>query len=71
MRENESMNRLIAESLACIIIAALFFMCGFLLGGERLGMFCATLSLSSSLGFYHGMREGEKNEREKQRIKSL
>ena len=45
------MNRLIAESLACIIIAALFFMCGFLLGGERLGMFCATLSLSSSLGF--------------------
>ncbi|XYR61388.1 hypothetical protein ACS4RT_05860 [Bacillus amyloliquefaciens] len=63
------MNRLIAESLACIIIAALFFMCGFLLGGERLGMFCATLSLSSSLGYCHGMRDGEKNEREKQRIK--
>lgn len=65
------MNRLIAESLACIITAALFFMCGFLLGGVRLGVFSATLSLSSSLGYYHGMREGEKNEREKQRIKSL
>ena len=32
-------------------------------------MFYAILSLSSSLGYYHGMREGEKNEREKQHIK--
>ncbi|MCR4368222.1 hypothetical protein NT852_20790 [Bacillus amyloliquefaciens] len=63
------MNRLIAESLACIIIATLFFMCGYLFGGVRLGVFSATLSLSSSLGYCHGMRDGEKNEREKQRIK--
>ena len=33
------MNRLIAEALACLIIAALFFMCGFLLGGVRFGVF--------------------------------
>ncbi|UBM44977.1 hypothetical protein [Bacillus velezensis] len=65
------MNRLIAEALACLIIAALFFMCGYLLEGLKFGMFCATLSLSSSLGYCHGMRDGEKNERNKQRIKSL
>ncbi|WP_047477047.1 hypothetical protein [Bacillus siamensis] len=58
------MNRLIAESLACLIIAALFFMCGFLLGGERLGMFYAFLSLISSMGYWRGMREGEKNEQQ-------
>ncbi|MEC0405744.1 hypothetical protein P8819_15040 [Bacillus velezensis] len=62
------MNRLIAESLACLIMAALCFICGLLLEGLRLGMFCAILSLSSDLGYYHGMREGEKKEREKQRI---
>ena len=65
------MNRLIAEALACLIIAALFFMCGYLLEGLKFGMFCATLVLSSSLGVYHGMREGGKNEREKSRSKSL
>ncbi|XYR61958.1 hypothetical protein ACS4RT_11070 [Bacillus amyloliquefaciens] len=65
------MNRLIAESLVCLIMAALLFMCGYLLEGLKFGMFCATLSLSSDLGYYHGMRKGEKNEREKQRIKSL
>ncbi|AVI29867.1 hypothetical protein C3Z10_16455 [Bacillus velezensis] len=62
------MNRLIAEALACLIIAALFFMCGYLLEGLKFGMFCATLSLSSSLGYCHGMRDGEKNERKKQCI---
>lgn len=65
------MSRLIAESLACLIMAVLFFMCGYLLEGLKFGMFCATLSLSSSLGYCHGMRDGEKNERNKQRIKSL
>ncbi|WP_041482569.1 hypothetical protein [Bacillus velezensis] len=63
------MSRLIAESLACLIMAALCFICGLLLEGLRLGMFCAILSLVSSMGYWRGMREGEKNEREKQRIK--
>ncbi|MCG8395716.1 hypothetical protein LWS67_03560 [Bacillus atrophaeus] len=62
------MNRLIGESLACLVLATLCFMCGFLLAGVRLGMFSAVLSLTSSLGYFHGMRDGERKERDKQRI---
>ncbi len=63
------MNRLIAESLACLTMAVLCFICGFLLEGIRLGMFCAFLSLISSIGYWRGVRDGEKKERHKQRIK--
>lgn len=65
------MNRLIAESLACLTMAVLCFVCGFLLEGVRLGILCAIFSLISSIGYWRGVRDGEKNERKKQCIGTI
>ncbi len=54
------MNRLIGESLICLVSASLLFSCGCLVGGLRFGAIIAWITLASTTGYCHGMRIRDK-----------
>ncbi|MCY8126053.1 hypothetical protein MOC32_14105 [Bacillus spizizenii] len=63
------MSRLVGELFASLIVSVISFIVAYLLLGFYEGLFFALLTLVSSVSYWNGVHDGEKKERDKQRIK--